>query len=74
MIDALVEFIYLIKEFILGIVDGLINFIGVLMAVWDMFLFNDIGDGSLTLYFPSAVMNIVGLCAAIGIVLRVFGR
>lgn len=74
MIDALVEFIYLIKEFILGIVDGLINFIGVLMAVWDMFHFNGIGDGSLNLYFPSAVMTIVGLCASIGIVLRVIGR
>lgn len=70
MLDALSEFIYVIKEFLLGIVKGLWQLVNALLFVFDLMtnLFTQFA------YFPTAIISVALVCMILLVLLRVVGR
>lgn len=66
MIDGLVNFIDLIKEFVLSIVDGLKTLIDALHFVFEV--------SHNFVWMPNFVATVIGLSVTIIIVLRIVGR
>lgn len=70
MIDSLTEFIYLIKEFVLGILKGLWQVLNSLLFVQGLMtnIFQQFA------FFPTAIMSTALICLILLVVLRVVGR
>lgn len=66
MIEGLTEFITLIKDFIIGIVEGLITLVQSLIFVFNI-------STNIT-WMPVYMYSIMTLCLVIVIVLRIVGR
>ena len=66
MLEGLTEFITLIKDFLIGIVQGMITLVQSLIFVFDISM--DIT------WMPAFMYSVMSLCLVIVIVLRIVGR
>lgn len=73
MIDSLVEFIYIIKEFIFSFVDGALAVLQTMVFVIDMFLPNE-GVSNWMSILPASLVGIISLSVVLIVIFRIFGR
>lgn len=66
MIEGLTEFITLIKDFLVGLVQGLLTLVQSLIFVFDI-------STDIT-WMPAFMYSVMSLCLVIVIVLRIVGR
>lgn len=70
MLDALSEFIYVIKEFVLGIGKGLWQLFNSLLFVFELMT----NISTQYTYFPTAIITVALACMVLLVLLRVVGR